>query len=118
MSTVDFTSGAKPTVDFTKPIQAETMEWSCNDVAYTNWKDAVYIGPYEGKHVIADSKGEYHTVHGYQLRNKPTKPSTKEMYNSCVQAALADGFGWASQETILDLLYGHLVLNGLIKKEK
>jgi hypothetical protein len=52
------------------------------------------------------------------LRNKPTKPSTKEMYNFCVQAALADGFGWASQETILDLLYGHLVLNGLIKKEK
>lgn len=107
-------------IDFTKPMQYKVTlkELSQQPIGEEQvWKPAQYIGPYQGKYVIADADGEYHTVYESSLRNTPVKPTAKQLYEYCVEAALIEGFGWANQEKIIELIYDHLVLNGLIKEE-
>lgn len=103
-------------IDFTKPIQMTLSPDSPNP----DWIDVVYIGPYRGKHVVAEeSSGKitYCTTVIDALRNKPVKPTAKQLYDFCVEAALTEGFGWANQQKIIELIYEHLVLNELIKEE-
>ena len=116
MNSVDFTSGAKPTVDFTKPIQMTLSP----DFPNPDWIDVVYIGPYKDKHVVVEEssgKATYCTTVVDALRNKPVKPTIKQLYDQCVYAAMVDGMPWANKQMLFELIYQELVREGLIKEE-